>query len=102
MEYMKPRERLLVALRHEEPDRVPIDFGSMPSTGIMAIAYARLKEYLGIREGVIRVYDTDQQLASKACRESGGGHKGARPRLHGPIEFRNRRNKGALEKTRIP
>ena len=60
---MKSRERILIALNHEEPDRVPIDLGSMPSTGIMAIAYARLKEYLGIKRGTIRVYDVGQQLA---------------------------------------
>jgi len=60
---MDSRERILITLKHEEPDRVPIDLGSMPSTGIMAIAYARLKEYLGIKEGTIRVYDVGQQLA---------------------------------------
>ena len=57
------RERVLAALRHEESDRVPIDFGGMASTGIMAIAYARLKEYLGITGGDIRVFDMSQQLA---------------------------------------
>ncbi len=35
----------------------------MASTGIMAIAYARLKEYLGISSGQIRVFDIGQQLA---------------------------------------
>jgi uroporphyrinogen decarboxylase len=60
---MTSRERVLAALRHEEPDRVPIDFGGMRSTGIMAIAYARLKEYLGLSPGQIRVYDMTQQLA---------------------------------------
>jgi len=60
---MNGRERVLVALRHEEPDRVPIDLGSMPSTGIMAIAYARLKRYLGLTRGTVRVYDVMQQLA---------------------------------------
>lgn len=57
------RERVLKALRHEEPDRIPIDFGGMASTGIMAIAYARLKEYLGFSTGQIRVFDIGQQLA---------------------------------------
>jgi len=37
---MTSRERVLTALRHEEPDRVPIDLGGMLSTGIMAMAYA--------------------------------------------------------------
>jgi uroporphyrinogen decarboxylase len=60
---MNSRERVLTALRHEEPDRVPIDLGSMPSTGIMAIAYVKLKKYLGLKGGVVRVYDVGQQLA---------------------------------------
>ena len=57
------RERVLKTIRHEEPDRLPIDLGGMASTGIMAIAYARLKEHLGIASGEIRVYDMGQQLA---------------------------------------
>jgi len=57
------RERVLTAIRHEEPDRLPIDFGGMASTGIMAIAYARLKEHLGITKGEIRIFDIGQQLA---------------------------------------
>ncbi len=60
---MTSRERVLTALAHKEPDRVPIDFGGMRSTGIMAIAYNKLKSYLGIATGETRVYDTMQQLA---------------------------------------
>lgn len=60
---MNSRERVLKVLRHEEADRVPIDFGGMASTGIMAIAYAQLKDYLGIKDGQIRVFDIGQQLA---------------------------------------
>ena len=57
------RERVLKALRHEEADRIPIDFGAMASTGIMALAYAQLKKYLGITTGHVRVFDIGQQLA---------------------------------------
>ncbi|MEM2940572.1 MAG: uroporphyrinogen decarboxylase family protein [Thermoproteota archaeon] len=60
---MNSRTRVLTTLRHEEPDRVPIDLGSMPSTGIMAIAYAKLKKHLGLKQGILRVYDVGQQLA---------------------------------------
>ena len=42
---MHSRERLLTALRHKEPDRVPIDIGGTP-TGIEVEAYDRLKELL--------------------------------------------------------
>ncbi len=57
------RERLLITLRHEEPDRIPIDLGSMRSTGITALAYNELKDFLKINNGVVRIYDTGQQLA---------------------------------------
>jgi len=60
---MTSRERVLTALRHQEPDRIPIDFGAMGSTGITAIAYNKLKKHLGIAAGETRVYDTGQQLA---------------------------------------
>ncbi len=60
---MTSRERVLAAIQHKEPDRVPIDHGSMRSTGIMAIAYNRLKNYLGISSGYTYVYDLIQQLA---------------------------------------
>jgi uroporphyrinogen decarboxylase len=60
---MTPRERILAAIRHREPDRVPIDMGATPSSGISAIAYGRLKKHLGITGGATRVYDVVQQLA---------------------------------------
>jgi hypothetical protein len=49
---MTSRERVLTTLQHKEPDKVPIDFGGMRSTGIMAIAYSNLKKHLGIKSGV--------------------------------------------------
>ncbi len=60
---MTSRERILMAVNHQEPDRVPIDFGGHRSSGIMAIAYNGLKSHLGIRDGGIYVYDFVQQLA---------------------------------------
>ncbi|MBC7249512.1 MAG: methyltransferase [Anaerolineae bacterium] len=59
---MNSRERVLTALCHEEPDRVPIDLGGMASTGIHAVAYNRLKRYLGLG-GTTRVFDIVQHLA---------------------------------------
>lgn len=60
---MTARERVLAAIRHQEPDRVPIDMGATPSSGISAIAYGRLKSHLGVTRGHNRVYDVVQQLA---------------------------------------
>jgi uroporphyrinogen decarboxylase len=60
---MNSRERVLAAIRHVEPDGVPVDLGATPSSGISAIAYSQLKEHLSIRTGCTRVYDVVQQLA---------------------------------------
>jgi uroporphyrinogen decarboxylase len=43
------RERVLCALNHEEPDRVPIMFGGSGATSMLAPAYDQLKAYLGLR-----------------------------------------------------
>ncbi len=60
---MTPRERILAAIEHRQPDRVPVDLGATPSSGISAIAYGNLKKHLGITTGETRVYDVVQQLA---------------------------------------
>jgi len=57
------RERVMGAVNHRVPDRVPVDFGGHRSSGIMAIAYNKLKQHLGIASGDIYVYDFVQQLA---------------------------------------
>ncbi len=44
---MNSRERLLTALKHQEPDRVPIDLGGLPS-GIEVGAYNPLKKMIGL------------------------------------------------------
>ena len=58
-----PRERILAAIEHRQPDRVPIDLGATPSSGISAIAYNNVVSHLGIDVGPARVYDVVQQLA---------------------------------------
>ena len=60
---MTSRERVLATLGHHEPDRVPIDFSGHRSSGIAAIAYAKLRDYLRLPARPIRVYDVIQQLA---------------------------------------
>ena len=57
------RERILAALEHRETDRVPVDFSGHRSSGIAAIAYPKLRKFLGLPPGPIRVYDIIQQLA---------------------------------------
>ncbi|MDD3942834.1 MAG: uroporphyrinogen decarboxylase family protein [Sphaerochaetaceae bacterium] len=60
---MTKRERVLTSIAHKEPDAIPIDLGSTPSSGISAIAYNELKRHLGIAEPETKVYDVVQQLA---------------------------------------
>lgn len=58
------RERLRMALRHEEPDRVPIDFGQDYHNGINEVAYQNLVSYLQLdTPAPPRVYDLIQRLA---------------------------------------
>jgi len=47
---MTHRERVITALEHREPDRVPIDLGGSIVTGINSMAYQKLKKYLGFKE----------------------------------------------------
>ena len=51
---LTPRERLITALEHKEPDYVPIDLGSTGG-GITDVAYFSLKEHLGLEgdEGTV-------------------------------------------------
>jgi uroporphyrinogen decarboxylase len=61
---MNSRSRVLAALQHKEPDKLPIDLSGMRSTGIMALAYHDLRNHLGLsQKDKIRVYDAIQQLA---------------------------------------
>ena len=61
---MTSRERVRRALNHEEPDRVPIDFGQDFHNGINEVAYDNLLAYLQIEPSApTRVYDSMQRLA---------------------------------------
>jgi uroporphyrinogen decarboxylase len=60
---MLPRERVLTALNHEEPDRIPIDLGSTRVSGICLDAYASLLSALGLGPRELRVVDRKQGLA---------------------------------------
>lgn len=60
---MRGRQSVLDAIRHKEPQKLPIDLGATPSSGISAIAYNNLTSYLGLKDDQARVYDVVQQLA---------------------------------------
>lgn len=59
---MNSRERVLAAINHREPDRVPIDLGGTRQSGIAASTYHALKQRLGINTPT-RVFDVYQMIA---------------------------------------
>ena len=60
-ETMTSRERVLKALNHEIPDRIPLDLGGN-QTGIHKNAYLKLIRHLGIQDE-LNIMDAVQQLA---------------------------------------
>ncbi len=56
-------QRIKAALEHREPDRVPFDLGGSVLTGMNKVAYRNLRQYLGLPEVEIKIYDPIQQLA---------------------------------------
>ena len=59
---MTSRERVRKALNHELPDRVPLDLGSTPVTGISASALSRLRKALGLEDRPVKVHEPYQIL----------------------------------------
>ncbi len=62
---MNSRERVLLALVHQEPDRVPIDFGGLVSS-LHHDAYRRLIEYLWLPVDQMPIMDMFQQIVDPA------------------------------------
>ena len=59
---MSSRQRVLTALAHQEPDRVPLDMGATIMSGIMAHALDRLRSHLGLLRRPVKVYEVFQML----------------------------------------
>jgi len=49
-----PRQRVLSALNHEEPDRVPLFIGTSGATTVLGPGYQRLRSHLGFSSGPVR------------------------------------------------
>ena len=45
---MNSRDRVLMTLNHEEPDRVPYDLGGTAQTGVHVVAYPKLRDHMGL------------------------------------------------------
>ena len=59
---MTSRQRVLTALDHKIPDRIPIDLGGN-QTGIHKFAYETLLKHLGIQDEAMLIMEPVQQLA---------------------------------------
>lgn len=56
------RQRLLDALNHRQPDRIPIDFGASPVTGIHVSCVAKLRDHFGLDRHPVKVVEPFQML----------------------------------------
>ncbi|MBZ5585582.1 MAG: hypothetical protein LAQ30_25960 [Acidobacteriia bacterium] len=59
---MTSRERVLAAMDHRTPDRLPVDFGSTGVTGMHVSCVAALRRHLGLEERPVKVHEPYQML----------------------------------------
>jgi uroporphyrinogen decarboxylase len=59
---MNSRERVRLALNHQEPDRVPIDLGGTIVSSIASVTYQRVRDFLGLPKEEMKIIDRVQGL----------------------------------------
>ena len=59
---MTSKERILAALKHTQPDRVPVDFGGTATSGIHVTCVAALREHFGLEKRPVKVHEPYQLL----------------------------------------
>jgi uroporphyrinogen decarboxylase len=92
---MSSRQRVLCALNHEEPDRVPLFIGVNSSTTVLEPGYERLKSHLGIRGRPIRLFSRAFQytwMDEEVLLRLGSD---GRPIVPGPVESSLRKDLSA-------
>jgi uroporphyrinogen decarboxylase len=88
---MTPRERVLCALSHEEPDRVPLSIGTSGATTVLGPSYEGLKAHLGLPAGPIRWLSRTFQYTLLDEEVMVRLHGDGRPLAPGPAESALRR-----------
>jgi uroporphyrinogen-III decarboxylase len=56
------RDNFLATLDHREPDRLVVDFGSTPVTGIHILVVEKLREYFGLERKPVKAIEPYQML----------------------------------------
>lgn len=56
------RENFIKAINHQQPDRVVVDFGSTPVTGIHVLIVEKLRHYYGLEKRPVKVIEPYQML----------------------------------------
>jgi len=59
---MNSKERVLAALAHRQPDRIPVDFGGTAVTGIHVSCVAALRDHFGLPTRPVKVHEPYQML----------------------------------------
>jgi len=64
---MDSRQRIEKTLNHKEPDRIPVDFGATPVTGVSASVVSKLRDYYGLsNDPPVKVIEPYQMLGEIA------------------------------------
>ncbi len=56
------RDNFIKTINHQQPDRIVVDFGGTPTSGIHCLAVERLREYYGFEKKPVRVIEPFQML----------------------------------------
>lgn len=59
---MNSKERFDLAVNHKQPDKMVVDFGATPTTGIHVLAVENLRRHYGLEMKPVRVVDPYQML----------------------------------------
>ena len=59
---MTSKERVVAALRHQQPDRIPVDFGGTAVTGMHVRIVTGLRDHYGLARQPVKVHEPYQML----------------------------------------
>lgn len=59
---MTSKERILASINHQQPDRLPIDFGSSFITGVHCSVVKQLRDHFGLEKKPVRIAEPYQML----------------------------------------